>query len=169
MSLVAERPQAGSRLSEQDEEPERTMYRKGRLRIDFDAYEVWVDGRPVHLMRGEFQLLRFFVQWPNRVFDRTQLLAQIWGGKQVNPRSLDTHVYRLRRCIEQDPVHPELLVTVRGVGWKFNARALWGAGEKAGVAHERSRVNRGKQESRETHQQHHRKEEKCDRKHEERS
>jgi len=157
---MTEPPHAASLPSEQDEEPPRTVYKKGRLRIDFDAYEVWVDGRPVHLMRREFQLLRFFVQRPNRVFDRTQLLAQIWAGKPVNPRSLDTHVYRLRRGIEQDPLHPELFVTVRGVGWKFNERALRGAGEKAGVTHERSRVNREKLESRETHQQRHRKEEK---------
>jgi len=102
----------------------RDVYENGRLRIDFDAYEVWVDGRPVHLFRREFQLLRFFVRAANRVFDRTQILAHVWPEARVNPRTVDVHVYRLRRCIERDPVRPEILVTVRGVGWKFNARAL---------------------------------------------
>ena len=105
-------------------QPPRDLYENGRLRIDFDAYEVWVDGRPVHLFRREFQLLRFFVRSANRVFDRTQILAQVWPEARVNPRTVDVHVYRLRRCIERDPTRPEILVTVRGVGWKFNARAL---------------------------------------------
>jgi two-component system response regulator RegX3 len=107
-----------------DGEPPRNVYESGRLRIDFDAYEVWVDGRPVHLLRREFQLLRFFVRSANRVFDRAQILAHVWPEARVNQRTVDVHVYRLRRCIERDPVHPEILVTVRGVGWKFNERAL---------------------------------------------
>lgn len=102
----------------------RSVYEKGRLRVDFDAYEVWADGRPVHLMRREFELLRFLVRSANRVFDRTQILAHVWPEAQVNPRTVDVHVYRLRRCIERDPIHPEVLVTVRGVGWRFDERSL---------------------------------------------
>jgi two-component system response regulator RegX3 len=119
------------RAFEGGSEPPRAVYQRGRLRIDFDAYEVWVDGRPVHLMRREFQLLRFFVQSLNRVFDRTHILAHVWPGMCVNPRTVDVHVYRLRRCIERDPMHPELLVTVRGVGWKFDERPLLRAHEAA--------------------------------------
>jgi DNA-binding response OmpR family regulator len=105
-------------------EPARSIYELGRLRIDFDAYQVWADGRAVHLMRREFQLLRFFVQSANRVFDRTQILAQVWPRARVNPRTVDVHVYRLRRALERDPEHPELFVTVRGVGWRFDERPL---------------------------------------------
>jgi two-component system, OmpR family, alkaline phosphatase synthesis response regulator PhoP len=115
------------RLSERSvrgPEPPRRVYECGRLRIDFDAYEVWVDGHSVHLLRREYELLRFFVESPNRVFDRTQILAHVWPRARINPRTVDVHVYRLRHCLERDPEHPELFVTVRGVGWRFDERTL---------------------------------------------
>lgn len=127
MSIVprlSERSPGSGALRRARAGPQRAVYERGRLRIDFDAYEVWADGQPVHLMRREFQLLRFFVESANRVFDRTQILARVWPGARVNPRTVDVHVYRLRRCIERDPMHPELLVTVRGVGWRFDERSL---------------------------------------------
>jgi len=111
------------RPADQEELP-RTVYERGRLRIDFDAYEVWVDGHPVRMVRREFQLLRFFVRAANRVFDRTQILARVWPEAHVTAHTVDVHVHRLRRCIEVDPEHPALIVTVRGVGWKFDERAL---------------------------------------------
>jgi two-component system alkaline phosphatase synthesis response regulator PhoP len=127
-------------------EAARSIFELGRLRIDFDAYQVWVDGRPVHLMRREFQLLRFFAQAANRVFDRTQILAQVWPRLGVNPRVVDVHIYRLRRALERDPGHPELFVTVRGVGWRFDERRLLEAhgladSEHAG-SHDRSPPHR---------------------------
>jgi DNA-binding response OmpR family regulator len=94
------------------------------LRIDFDAYEVCVDGFPVHVRRREFQLLCFFVQWPNRVFDRAQIVVRVWPETSVKVQTVDVYVHRLRRCIERDLVHPEVLVTVRGFGWKFVEQAL---------------------------------------------
>jgi len=106
-------------------------YELGRLRIDFHAYQVWVGGRSVHLMRREFELLRFFVQAANCVFDRTQILAHVWPGARVNPRTVDVHVYRLRRSLERDPEHPELFVTVRGVGWRFDEQPLLEAHDPA--------------------------------------
>lgn len=104
--------------------PPNTVYEKGRLRIDFDAYDVCVDGCPIHLARREFQLLRFFVRWPNRVFDRDQIIAQVWPGIPRDSHTVDAHVCRLRRRIERDPVHPKILVNVRGFGWKFVEQAL---------------------------------------------
>jgi len=108
----------------------RTVYERGYLRIDFDAYQVWVDGRSVHLTRREFELLRFFVQLPDRVLDRTQILAHVWPQARINPRTVDVHVYRLRHSLERDPEHPELVVSVRGVGWRFDERTL---GEACGT------------------------------------
>jgi DNA-binding response OmpR family regulator len=100
-------------------------YEKGRLRIDFAAYEVWLDGRPVHLSLRDFDLLRFFVRSPNRVYDRTVILKQVWGqDTRVTVRTVDVHVRRLRVCVERDPADPELIVTVRGVGYRFNDRVL---------------------------------------------
>ncbi|MCK6555792.1 winged helix-turn-helix domain-containing protein [Candidatus Binatia bacterium] len=103
----------------------RRPYERGRLRIDFDAYEVYVDGRAAQLFLREFELLCFFVQWPNRVFDRAQIIESIWGDEgAIDQRTIDVHVRRLRALIELDPARPELIVTVRRVGYKFNERAL---------------------------------------------
>lgn len=108
-------------------EPERApqVYEKGRLKLDLDNYEVFVDGKPVELSLREFELLRFFVRSPNRVYDRLQLLDLVWGqDTHVEPRTVDVHIRRLRKRIERDDAHPELILTVRGVGYKFNERAL---------------------------------------------
>lgn len=101
------------------------VYEKGRLKLDLDNYEVFVDGKPVELSLREFELLRFFVRSPNRVYDRLQLLDLVWGqDTHVEPRTVDVHIRRLRKRIERDDANPELILTVRGVGYKFNDRAL---------------------------------------------
>jgi two-component system, OmpR family, alkaline phosphatase synthesis response regulator PhoP len=103
--------------------PER--YERGRLRIDFGTYEAWLDGRPLGLSLREFELLKFFVRNPQRVFDRLGILDLVWGqDTYVEPRTVDVHVRRLRVQVERDPAHPELILTVRGVGYKFDDRAL---------------------------------------------
>ena len=108
-----------------DVERPHEVYERGRLRIDFDTYEVLVDGRRATLSLREFELLKFFVRSPNRVFDRLQILDLVWGqDTYVEPRTVDVHVRRLRLRIERDPAEPELIVTVRGVGYKFDERAL---------------------------------------------
>lgn len=101
------------------------FYEKGRLRIDYDTYEVTLDGRRVELGLREFELLKFFVQYPNRVFSRTQILDLVWGQDvYVEPRTVDVHIRRLRQRIERDDANPTLILTVRGVGYKFNPDAL---------------------------------------------
>lgn len=101
------------------------VYHRGRLKLDFDTYEVELDGKPVPLSLREFELLRFFVSSPNRVYDRLQLLDLVWGqDTHVEPRTVDVHVRRLRKRIERDDANPELILTVRGVGYKFHERAL---------------------------------------------
>jgi phosphate regulon transcriptional regulator PhoB len=98
---------------------------RGRLRVDFDTYEVFVDGHPTNLSLREFELLKFFVKNPYRVYDRLQLLDLVWGQDvHVEPRTVDVHIRRLRKRIERDDAAPELIVTVRGVGYKFNPDAL---------------------------------------------
>lgn len=112
----------------------RRLYEQGRLRVDFDAYEVYVDGRSVQLFLREFELLCFFVQWPNRVFDRTEIITSIWGDEAaIDPRTIDVHVRRLRALIERDPASPELIVTVRRVGYKFDDRVLRAAASQEAV------------------------------------
>jgi phosphate regulon transcriptional regulator PhoB len=105
--------------------PPHVVFERGRLRIDFDTYEVFVEGAPVNLSLREFELLKFFVRSPYRVYDRLQLLDLVWGQEvHVEPRTVDVHIRRLRKRIERDDAAPELLVTVRGVGYKFNPDAL---------------------------------------------
>jgi two-component system alkaline phosphatase synthesis response regulator PhoP len=108
-----------------DTERPHEIYERGRLRIDFDTYEVFLDGAKVALSLREFELLGFFVRHPNRVFDRARILDMVWGhDTYVEPRTVDVHVRRLRMQIERNDTHPELILTVRGVGYKFNDAAL---------------------------------------------
>jgi len=101
------------------------VYEKGRLRIDFSTYEVFVDGVKHDLALREFELLRFFVQHPLRVYSREQLLDLVWGRDTfVEPRTVDVHVRRLRQQIERDDANPELILTVRSVGYRFSSDAL---------------------------------------------
>jgi phosphate regulon transcriptional regulator PhoB len=100
-------------------------YDRGRLRIDFGTYECFVDGKPRDLALREFELLRFFVQHPMRVYSREQLLDLVWGRDTfVEPRTVDVHVRRLRQQVERDDAKPELILTVRSVGYRFNPEAL---------------------------------------------
>jgi phosphate regulon transcriptional regulator PhoB len=101
------------------------VYEKGVLKINFSTYEVWVLGRPVRLTLKEFELLRFLVQNPNRVVTRDQLLDRVWGSDVfVDPRTVDVHVRRLRKAVEKNDRKPEWILTVRGVGYKLDEKAL---------------------------------------------
>jgi two-component system alkaline phosphatase synthesis response regulator PhoP len=100
-------------------------YERGRLHIDFATYEVFVDGQRRDLALREFELLGFFAQHPMRVYSREQLLDLVWGRDTfVEPRTVDVHVRRLRQQIERDDSKPELILTVRSVGYRFNPDAL---------------------------------------------
>lgn len=100
-------------------------FERGRLRMDFGTYQVSVDGGARDLALREFELLKFFVQHPMRVYTREQLLDMVWGRDTfVEPRTVDVHVRRLRQHIERDDANPELILTVRSVGYRFNPEAL---------------------------------------------
>ncbi|MEA2658230.1 MAG: two-component system, OmpR family, alkaline phosphatase synthesis response regulator PhoP [Candidatus Binatota bacterium] len=100
-------------------------YDRGDLKMDFSTYEVFVRGKSVKLTLKEFELLRFLVQNPSRVLSRDQLLDRVWGGETyVTPRTVDVHVRRLRKAIEKDDSKPVWILTLRGVGYKFDEKAL---------------------------------------------
>jgi len=100
-------------------------YDKGGLKIDFTTYEVFARGKTVKLTLKEFELLKFLVQNPNRVLNRDQLLDRVWGGDTfVTPRTVDVHIRRLRKAIEKDDSKPQWILTLRGVGYKFDEKAL---------------------------------------------
>jgi two-component system alkaline phosphatase synthesis response regulator PhoP len=100
-------------------------YDKGCLKIDFSTYEVFAREKSIRLTLKEFELLRFLVQNPNRVLSRDQLLDRVWGGETyVTPRTVDVHIRRLRKAIEKDDSKPKWILTLRGVGYKFDEKAL---------------------------------------------
>jgi phosphate regulon transcriptional regulator PhoB len=95
----------------------------GELRIDPERHEVTVRGKPVTLTPREFELLRFLASHPGQVFTRQVLLDRVWGADAyVEERTVDVHIRWLREKIEANPSHPEMLLTVRGVGYKFRAK-----------------------------------------------
>jgi two-component system response regulator MtrA len=91
----------------------------GEVSIDFVAHEVKRDGRIIALTRLEFDLLAALAREPGRVFTRDALLYEVWGYRQTSDtRLVNVHVQRLRSKIERDPDNPELVMTVRGVGYR---------------------------------------------------
>ncbi|MGO9452053.1 MAG: response regulator [Candidatus Binataceae bacterium] len=123
---VVARVKALLRRANPNAEPESAgTFERGRLRIDFGTYQVFVEERRRELALREFELLKFFVQHPMRVYTREQLLDMVWGRDTfVEPRTVDVHVRRLRQHIERDDANPELILTVRSVGYRFNPEAL---------------------------------------------
>lgn len=102
----------------------RTVHRVGPLSLDADRYEVKVGGNPVELTPKEFQLLRYFMQHPSRVFAREELLNLVWGeGVALEEHNLDVHIHSLRRKIEADPANPQFIQTIRGVGYKLRSES----------------------------------------------
>jgi two-component system response regulator RegX3 len=92
----------------------------GHVRMDVARHEVTVGGETVSLPPKEFELLEMFLRRKSRLLTREYLIDQIWGPDYFgDTKTLDVHVKRLRRKIEEDPHHPVHLVTVRGLGYKF--------------------------------------------------
>jgi DNA-binding response OmpR family regulator len=90
------------------------------LTINPSSRAVTVSSAPVELTAREFDMLYLLAQHPKQVFTREQLLERIWGGAQyIDPGTVTVHVRRLREKIEADPSHPARLLTVWGVGYKF--------------------------------------------------
>jgi DNA-binding response OmpR family regulator len=90
------------------------------VRIDLARRHVEIGGEEVQLTYLEFELLRILAANPGRVYTRQALLEALWGGAEYrDPRTIDVHVRHLREKIEQNPHEPELILTVRGVGYCF--------------------------------------------------
>jgi two-component system response regulator RegX3 len=94
----------------------------GPVRMDVERHLVSVGGTPVSLPLKEFDLLELLLRNAGRVLTRGQLIDRVWGSDYVgDTKTLDVHVKRLRSKIEPDPSNPKYLVTVRGLGYKFDA------------------------------------------------
>ena len=100
--------------------PEAEPLVSGNVLLDPDRRVATVDGKALELTYVEFELLRTFVAQPGKVFSRRALLQAIWGDSAYRePRTIDVHVRHLREKIERDPGEPELILTVRGAGYRL--------------------------------------------------
>jgi len=114
VKAVLRRSQAARRAPE----PEQLVH--GELTVDPRTRKVTVRGEAVELTATEFNLLWFMARHPQQVFSREQLLENVWGfSDYVDPSTVTVHIRRLREKIEQDPGNPQQLVTVWGVGYRF--------------------------------------------------
>jgi DNA-binding response OmpR family regulator len=91
----------------------------GDLRVDLRAHEVWRDARPLSLTVREYDLLVFLLAHPGEAFSREQLLQRVWGWQFGDHSTVTVHVRRLREKIEPDPREPQRVVTVFGVGYRY--------------------------------------------------
>jgi len=106
----------------QDADTAPTTLESGRVRMDVERHVVSVNGDEVRLPLKEFELLEMFLRNSGRVLTRGQLIDRVWGADYVgDTKTLDVHVKRLRAKIEPDPANPHYLVTVRGLGYKYEA------------------------------------------------
>ncbi len=109
----------GSQAQQEDDISESIQC--GDLIIDTERRQVSVAGNNIELTAKEFDLLLYFVRHPGRVYSRVQLLDQVWGyGHEGYEHTVNSHINRLRSKIEADPAKPRYVLTVWGVGYKFN-------------------------------------------------
>ena len=92
--------------------------RLGRVEVDLAGHRLLRDGESLPVKPKAFELLQFLLRHPGQVFTREQLLSSVWGYDYAGEsRTVDVHVHWLRAQIEEDPQDPQLLQTVRGVGY----------------------------------------------------
>jgi two-component system response regulator RegX3 len=100
--------------------PDVNVVHFGSCELDLDRAELRRDGVAVELTAQEFRILRLFIARPRRIISRQQLIDSAWGpGIAITDRVIDTHVFNLRRKIEVDPSAPRVLLSVRGLGYRF--------------------------------------------------
>jgi two-component system response regulator RegX3 len=118
--LVA-RIRAVLRRGNDEPAPSSPVLAAGPVRMDVERHVVSVDGQETRLPLKEFELLELFLRNAGRVLTRAQLIDRVWGSDYVgDTKTLDVHVKRLRAKIEPDPAAPTYLVTVRGLGYKYD-------------------------------------------------
>ena len=101
-------------------EPDTPTLAAGPVRMDVERHVVTVDGSAVQLPLKEFELLELLLRNAGRVLTRGQLIDRVWGADYVgDTKTLDVHVKRLRSKVEPEPSAPRFIVTVRGLGYKF--------------------------------------------------
>jgi len=96
------------------------IYKFSDVSVDFKSHEVTKAGEKLYLTALEFKLLKFFIEHKGEVVTRNNILDETWDDAIVSPRTIDPHIVHLRQKLEDDPANPEYIVSIRGVGYKFN-------------------------------------------------
>jgi DNA-binding response OmpR family regulator len=92
------------------------------LKVDFKQYECFKNDEKVNLTLHEFEILKYLIRNRGRVINRDELLDEVWGKDViVSPRTVDTHMANLRKKIEDEADNPQLIISVRGIGYKIPA------------------------------------------------
>jgi two-component system alkaline phosphatase synthesis response regulator PhoP len=95
-------------------------YQFGEIRVDFRRAEITKAGAPLDLSAREFQLLKYFIEHRGATLTREELLNEVWGYNAMpSTRTVDVHVAWLRQKIEPNPRHPQFVLTIHGLGYKF--------------------------------------------------
>jgi len=120
--LVARIKAVLRRGSVESTEKVETVISAGPVEIDIESHKVKVLGEYVSFPLKEFELLEFLVRNSGRVLTRVQLIDRIWGSDYFgDTKTLDVHIKRLRSKIEKDPANPVFILTIRGLGYKFES------------------------------------------------
>jgi DNA-binding response OmpR family regulator len=119
LELSARLKSVERRLGQQAQNKEIYSFRD--IQVDFKKYEIRKQGRLLEFSAKEFEILRHFLDNPGDVVSRNELLNKVWGY-DVYPttRTVDNHIVKLRQKLETDPENPELILSIRGVGYKLN-------------------------------------------------
>ncbi|WP_119696946.1 response regulator transcription factor [Microbacterium halotolerans] len=117
------RMRAVLRRSQQEEDDiDERVLKGGRVTLDVDRHTVQVDSEGINMPLKEFELLELLMRNAGRVLTRGQLIDRVWGSDYFgDTKTLDVHIKRIRSRIEKTPGSPEMLVTVRGLGYRFEA------------------------------------------------
>ncbi|MBN9239972.1 MAG: DNA-binding response regulator [Micrococcales bacterium 70-64] len=106
----------------ESEDDDEAVLEAGSVRMDVERHTVTVDGSPVAMPLKEFELLELLLRNAGRVLTRGQLIDRVWGVDYFgDTKTLDVHIKRIRSKIEKSPSEPVMLVTVRGLGYRFEA------------------------------------------------
>jgi two-component system response regulator RegX3 len=120
--LLARVRAALRRAATERAEPDESILTAGTVRMDLERHSVTVSGEPVNLPLKEFELLEFLLRNAGRVLTRGQLIDRVWGADYFgDTKTLDVHIKRIRSRIELAPSEPVMLVTLRGLGYRFEA------------------------------------------------
>jgi DNA-binding response OmpR family regulator len=103
-----------------DEIKTESCYSFGNVSMDFIKYETHVDNKNVQLSSKEYSIMKYFINHPNEVINRFDLLQKVWGFNIIpTTRTVDNYILSLRKKLEKTPSKPEHLISIRGVGYKF--------------------------------------------------